>query len=54
MSEIKTGVTQCPKCGAVGTYKITLSNGTIGLSCTKCRKSFRAEVRLSQFTGRNS
>ncbi len=48
-----TGVTQCPKCGAVGTFKITLSNGGQVVNCNSCRKSFTAQVKQQQFTGKN-
>jgi len=48
-----TGVTQCPKCGAVGTYQITMQQGGQVISCDSCRKNFHAEVRQGQFTGPN-
>jgi transposase-like protein len=48
-----TGSTQCPKCGAVGTYKITLTNGGQVITCNSCKKNFTAEVKQQQFTGRN-
>ena len=43
-----TGVTHCPKCGAVGTYQITLTNGGQVLTCNRCRKIFTAEVKQRQ------
>jgi len=48
-----SGSTQCPKCGAVGTYTIRLENGGQVICCNNCRKNFTAEVRHGQFTGRN-
>jgi transcription elongation factor Elf1 len=48
-----SGATQCPKCGAVGTYKITMQNGGQVISCNSCRKNFTAEVKQGVFTGRN-
>jgi hypothetical protein len=49
----KTGVTQCPKCGSVGTYPIRLQDGGQVICCVNCRKNFTAEVRQGVFTGRN-
>jgi len=49
----ETGPTQCPKCNAVGTYKITMQNGGQVISCNRCRKNFTAEVKQGAFTGRN-
>lgn len=49
----ETSVTQCPKCRAVGTYKITMQNGAQVVPCNNCRKSFHAEVKQRVFTGRN-
>jgi len=48
-----TGTTQCPKCGAVGTYTITTSQGGQVISCNACRKNFTAQVDHGQFTGKN-
>lgn len=48
-----SGVTQCPKCGAVGTYPITMSQGGQVITCKNCRKNFTAQVDHGQFTGRN-
>ena len=49
-----TGVTQCPKCGTVGTFRITMkqSGGQV-LTCQKCHKNFTAQVDHGQFTGKN-
>ncbi len=47
------GSTQCPKCGAVGTFPITLTNGGQVVACKNCHKNFTAEVRQQQFTGKN-
>ena len=47
------GVTQCPKCGAVGTYRITMQNGSQVICCNSCRKNFHAHVHHGQFTGKN-
>jgi transposase-like protein len=48
-----TGVTQCPQCGTVHTYRITMQNGSQVLSCQKCHKNFSAQVQHGQFTGKN-
>ena len=48
-----TGSTQCPKCGAVGAFKITLTNGGQVVTCRSCHKTFTAEVKQQQFTGNN-
>jgi len=48
-----SGATQCPKCGAVGTYTVTMQNGGQVICCNSCRKNFTAEVHQGQFTGRN-
>ena len=48
-----TGTTQCPKCGAVGTYPITMSQGGQVISCKSCHKNFTAQVDHGQFTGKN-
>jgi transcription elongation factor Elf1 len=48
-----TGTTQCPKCGAVGTYEIRNQQGGQVITCNSCRKNFTAEVQHGQFTGRN-
>lgn len=48
-----TGTTQCPKCGAVGTYKITMQQGGQVIACNSCRKNFTAQVDHGQFTGKN-
>jgi hypothetical protein len=48
-----TSVTQCPKCNAVGTYKVTTQNGSQIVHCNSCRKTFSAEVKQGVFTGRN-
>ena len=48
-----SGVTQCPKCGTVGTYRITMQNGGQVIACNGCRKNFTAEVKQGTFTGRN-
>lgn len=48
-----TGVMQCPKCGAVGTYSITMQQGGQVICCKSCRKNFTAQVAHGQFTGRN-
>ena len=47
-----TGVTQCPHCGCVGTYIITMHQGGQVISCEQCRKNFTAEVKQGQFTGK--
>jgi transcription elongation factor Elf1 len=47
------GATQCPHCGAVGTYRITMQQGGQVIPCNSCRKNFTAEVKQGQFTGRN-
>ena len=48
-----TGTTQCPHCGSVGNYKVTMGSGGQVLNCKSCRKNFIAEVRQGQFTGRS-
>lgn len=48
-----TSVTQCPKCNAVGTFKVTMQNGSQVVPCRSCLKSFYAEVKQGVFTGRN-
>lgn len=48
-----TGVTQCPRCGTVGTYRITMQNGGQVLPCQKCHRTFTAQVQHGQFTGKN-
>lgn len=48
-----SGSTQCPHCGKVGAYKVTMQNGGQVVSCSSCRKNFTAEVKQAQFTGRN-
>jgi transposase-like protein len=48
-----SGSTQCPKCGRVATYAITMVDGGQALTCKQCHKGFTAEVRNGEFTGRN-
>lgn len=48
-----SGVTQCPKCGAVGTYPIRMQQGGQVITCNPCRKNFTAQVDHGQFTGSN-
>jgi transposase-like protein len=48
-----TGVTQCPKCGSVSTYRITLQKGGQVLTCQRCHKNFTAQGQHGQFTGKN-
>ncbi len=48
-----SGTTQCPKCGAVGAYPITMTQGGQVISCQSCRKNFTAQVDHGQFTGKN-
>lgn len=49
----QSGSTQCPKCGAVGTFKITLTNGGQVMTCRACHKTFTAEVKQGELTGKN-
>lgn len=50
----QSGSTQCPKCGAVGTFTINMrGSGSIVLSCRACHKNFSAEVKQGEFTGKN-
>lgn len=48
-----TGATQCPHCGAVGNFTITMTNGGQVLNCKNCPRHFTAEVKHKQFTGKN-
>ena len=48
-----TGVTQCPKCRTVGTFRITMKQGGQVLTCPKCHKNFTAHVDHGKFTGKN-
>jgi transcription elongation factor Elf1 len=48
-----SGSTQCPHCGAVGTYKITIQQGGQVISCNNCRKNFTAQVDHAKFIGKN-
>ncbi|TWU49260.1 hypothetical protein Poly59_38740 [Rubripirellula reticaptiva] len=49
----ETDASQCPKCGAVSTYTITMQNGGRLISCSSCRKNFTSEVKQALFTGKN-
>jgi len=48
-----SGTTQCPHCGAIGNYPITMSSGGQVISCQKCHKNFTAQVKNGQFTGQS-
>jgi transcription elongation factor Elf1 len=41
----------CPKCGNTSTYKPNTSNGSSVVTCVKCKKNFRIEVRNGQIYG---
>jgi len=41
----------CPKCGNTSTYKLNTSSGSSVVTCVKCKKNFRIEVRNGQIYG---